>query len=287
MKNYNEVANSVFERREQYESEKKHKRKVLIQTLTPVCCFCFMMLLGIGLWQGGLFNTTPPQTADDAIISGIKDWYGPGEEEPVTNQNNNKDQNNNVTVDNDNVSVNNDGTTKYLFAINEITGTVNASPLYRDPDLHYTEVWDIDKTIEYLGVDALQAVATLPEGLGLQYVENREFTVTFENDGTLVEAIIGYVFSGNEGAELTILASKLRSPYDCIYSSNTDEITNIRIPEKDVTIPLRVYAQNKSDSALEYNFYVIDFEYAGNYYRIIGENITSYHLDALIREIVK
>ena len=85
MKNYNEVANSVFERREQYETEKKNKRKILTRTLTPVCCFCFMMLLGIGLWQGGMFNTTPPQTADDAIYQGIKDNFDENNGESANN----------------------------------------------------------------------------------------------------------------------------------------------------------------------------------------------------------
>lgn len=287
MKNCNEMVNSLLERREQYETEKRNRRKMLTRTITPLCCMCLVALLGFGAWRGGMFEYQPMQTAEDAVVPGTKDWYGPDEEEPFVNQNDNSSQNDNTSVNNDNFSVDSDSTTKYLFDINEITGTVNAAPLYRDPDLHYNEVWDVNKTIEYLGVDILQSVATMPEGLGLQYIEDHEFTATFENDGTLVEDVLGYNFSGNNGAKLTILASKLRSPYDCIYMSNTDEITDIRIPETDVTIPLRVYAQNKSDSALEYNFYVIDFEYAGNYYRIIGENITSYHLDALIREMVK
>ncbi len=85
MKNYNEMANNVFERRDQYETSKKHKRKILTRTLTPVCCLCLVMLLGIGLWKGGMFTPTPPQTAGDSVIPGEKDWYGPGESEPSDN----------------------------------------------------------------------------------------------------------------------------------------------------------------------------------------------------------
>ncbi len=75
MKNYNEIATSVFERREQYEIGKQHKRKIIIRAMIPVCCFSFMFLLGIGLWQGGMFHTTPPQTSDDAIYQGMKDNF--------------------------------------------------------------------------------------------------------------------------------------------------------------------------------------------------------------------
>ena len=88
MKNYNEMANNVFERRDQYETNKKHKRKILTRTLTPICCFCLVMLLGIGLWQGGMFTPTSPQTAEDSVIPGEKDWYGPGESEPTNNEQN-------------------------------------------------------------------------------------------------------------------------------------------------------------------------------------------------------
>ncbi len=242
-------------------------------------CLCLCALLGLATWKGNLFGKQPIQTVLDATIPGIKDWYGPGEVEPTVNQNDNSDKNDSTPVDDDVAD-------KHLFGINEITGTVNTAPLYRDPDLHYDEIWDLDKTVEYLGVDVVQAVAALPEDLGLQYVENNEFTVTFENDGTLVVDRICYNFSGNDGANLTVLASKLGCPYDCIYSSDTDKITYIRVPEKDATVSLTVYAQNKSDTP-EYNFYVIDYEYAGNNYRIISENIASYYLDALIRETVR
>ena len=48
-----------------------------------------------------------------------------------------------------------------------------------------------------------------------------------------------------------------------------------------------VAAQFKSDNTMEYAFYVADFEYAGVHYRVKTENIESWYLDTLIREIVK
>lgn len=85
MKSYNEMANKVFERRDQYEANKKQKRKILTRTLTPVFCLCIVLLLGVGLWQGDWFNKEPIQTVDDSVVVGEKDWYGPGESEPSNN----------------------------------------------------------------------------------------------------------------------------------------------------------------------------------------------------------
>lgn len=41
-----------------------------------MCCVCLVALLGFGMWQGGMFNTTPPdQTVEDALYPGIKDNF--------------------------------------------------------------------------------------------------------------------------------------------------------------------------------------------------------------------
>lgn len=75
MKNCNEMVNSLLERREQYETEKKQKRKMLTRTLTPICCFCLVVIFGFVAWQGGMFEAQPIQTANDALYSGIKDNF--------------------------------------------------------------------------------------------------------------------------------------------------------------------------------------------------------------------
>lgn len=77
MKNYNEVANSVFERRDKYEIEKKNRRRFIAKTVTPICCICLVALLGVGVWQGGLFENKSTQIAKDSIYPGEVDHYGP------------------------------------------------------------------------------------------------------------------------------------------------------------------------------------------------------------------
>lgn len=64
MKNYDETISSVFDRISEYEVEKKRKRKMVTRTVTSLCCFCLVALLGIGVWHSDIFNTTPPAILD-------------------------------------------------------------------------------------------------------------------------------------------------------------------------------------------------------------------------------
>lgn len=79
MKNYNEIANSVFERRDKYETEKRNRRRFIAKTVTPICCICLVALLGVGVWQGGLFEDSSTPIANDSIYPGEVDHYGPNE----------------------------------------------------------------------------------------------------------------------------------------------------------------------------------------------------------------
>ncbi|MDD6275410.1 MAG: hypothetical protein PUB20_01090 [Clostridia bacterium] len=65
MKNCDEMVNSLLERRDRYVAEQKRKRKIIIRTATSMCCVCLVALLGFGMWQGGMFNTTQSETLND------------------------------------------------------------------------------------------------------------------------------------------------------------------------------------------------------------------------------
>lgn len=76
MKNYDELTNDLLERRDRYVAEQKRKRKTVMSMVTPFCCVCLVALLGFGMWQGGMFITTPPdKTLEDALYPGIKDNF--------------------------------------------------------------------------------------------------------------------------------------------------------------------------------------------------------------------
>ena len=286
MKNYDELTTDLLERRDRYVTEQKKKRKRVMGVASSLCCFCLVALLGFGMWQGGMFDATPPAITGEQTFSGDNNNTDQNDDIGLNDNKQNQGGETSIPGSND-IQDNNDSTTKRLFAINEITGTIDAAFKYRDPELHYNETWDLAKAIDYLGVDIPNAVAALPDGLGLKYIQNNGFTVVYENNGTLVEDRMCYEFEGKDGAKVMVLASKLRIPYDCFYSTDTEDVTNIRIPETDQVIPVLVYAQDKSEVTMDYELYVADFEYNGIFYRIYVEHIRAYNLDSLIREIVK
>ena len=79
MKNCEEMVHSLLARREQYAAAQRRKRAILTRTVIPVGGVCLAALVGVGLWKGGVFDTTPPETAGDAVVSGEKDYIGPDE----------------------------------------------------------------------------------------------------------------------------------------------------------------------------------------------------------------
>lgn len=53
MKNYEEMAASVLERRDKYVADRKRKIR---KTASALSCFCFIAVLGTGIWYAGLIN---------------------------------------------------------------------------------------------------------------------------------------------------------------------------------------------------------------------------------------
>lgn len=77
MKNYNEMANDVLRRIGEHETLQRNKRKIMKKAIIPICCFCFVALLGIGLWQSDFFSDTKPIKLEDSTIIGEKDYIEP------------------------------------------------------------------------------------------------------------------------------------------------------------------------------------------------------------------
>lgn len=76
MKTCDEMVNSLLERRERYAAGQKRKRLIITRTVTPMCCICLVALMGFGMWQAGMFHTTPSgKTAENALYPGRKDKF--------------------------------------------------------------------------------------------------------------------------------------------------------------------------------------------------------------------
>lgn len=77
MKNYDEMANDVLRRIGEHKSEQTKRRKVMKKAIIPICCFCLVALLGLGLWQGDFFSNTPSAELKDSTVIGEKDYIEP------------------------------------------------------------------------------------------------------------------------------------------------------------------------------------------------------------------
>lgn len=77
MKNYNEMANDVLRRIGEYENDQRNRRKVMKKVIIPICCFCLVAILGLGLWQGDFWGNTPAVELEDSTIIGEQDYIEP------------------------------------------------------------------------------------------------------------------------------------------------------------------------------------------------------------------
>jgi hypothetical protein len=60
MKDYKEIANSIFQRREEYLKEKKRKKALIIRNATIALSCCIMIAVGIGIWNIGMLRDIRP-----------------------------------------------------------------------------------------------------------------------------------------------------------------------------------------------------------------------------------
>lgn len=73
MKNYNEMANDVLRRIGEHETEQRNRRKNMKKVILPICCFCLVAILGIGMWQGEYFSKAPSVDIEDSTVIGEQD----------------------------------------------------------------------------------------------------------------------------------------------------------------------------------------------------------------------
>ena len=146
MKSCDEIVKDLLERRDQYAAKQKRKRKVIAFTITSISCMCLIALLSFGIWQSGMFDTTPSVTLDSSFNIGEKDYIYP--DEPNDNMQENTHTQSSETVNNDlgndissaaNADVGNypnnfspDGSEKTIISSFNVNGTPSAS--YATPE---------------------------------------------------------------------------------------------------------------------------------------------------------
>lgn len=269
MKSYKEMADSVFERSNEIIRVKKRKKKIV----TSVSCCFAAVLLGIGVMSGTRnAPQTPPIQNITAADTSQKSDDTPQESDAVTDKSVTqtqpvKDVPNAVKPDSDK-PVKEDSNRLHYY-MNPIISELKGSPPYRDPKLHYNEKWDNKKTADYFGIDLSKISPKL------KYTGSDTHTVTFSNDGKLVEDRCAFTYTLG-GGKVTVLASKLAPPYDCIYQTSENKATDMQ----GVDI-LMMYRGNNEDG---YELNVADFEFNSVYYRVRGENVNfeDFHTEVIL-----
>ena len=89
MKTYNEMAESVFVRREKYNTERRMAMNKMKKTTAIIACCCLVAVLSIGVWHSNIGTSTLPPTVSEQLIN------------PVANE-----QLNNVDMPNNTVDTN-------------------------------------------------------------------------------------------------------------------------------------------------------------------------------------
>lgn len=75
MKSYNEMAESVFTRINEYETAKRRKKKIILSTAVPACFLCATVIAGISIHIAGTggtaaaFKSSPQENSGSAVSS--------------------------------------------------------------------------------------------------------------------------------------------------------------------------------------------------------------------------
>ena len=159
MKNYEEITNELLERRDCYIAEQKRKRKTAMGVITSCCCVCLVALLSFGMWQRGMFRTTPAAVPDDPA-----DTEYAGQVAGNISSTTGKTPGNQVTDHAPN---------QHLFTINKVQGLAGAEMLdYALKEGVYGEVKTLAEITDYLGRDLSQMESNMPEGFAFIQVRN-------------------------------------------------------------------------------------------------------------------
>lgn len=75
MKTYNEMAESVFKRRDEYEIKEKKKRKLIKRAAVSAGSFGMALIIGFSVLSSRLLTNTPKTDLEDALYPGIEDYF--------------------------------------------------------------------------------------------------------------------------------------------------------------------------------------------------------------------
>ncbi len=256
MKTYNEMVESLQERRQQFEAQKKKRNKLIARMAASFGCVCLVALLGIGMWYGGVFESKPVQTLDDSVIPGMKDWYGPGETEQS-----------NAFAD-----------IYFSIKMNELESAADGAKLYFNEDIYLDSKYNMKQTTEYFGIDYTM-------------LESAELTCTNKDEawvmGMVTDKKTGKVAYDTamlrferDGKKIDLLASKIGAPYDCYYLFKTTDKSTLYTTDGDV---ISAIVGEHSTGCVVADFKIGDITYRG----IFDEGFEEYDIWRVVNTIAQ
>ncbi len=283
MKTYNQMAEDVFRRRDEYEAVQKKKKKTAQRTIVSISC-CIVAAICIGVYRHtpkNQFNSGGGMSTVDSTQPSQEIHVAPNQEKETTNLQgalpikpditiNNTSEEEKTTakvVEQPSEPIDSDRVFCYL---NKITGSMAAHPLYRDPALHYTEEYSDTVSAEYYGIDLAKLSACMPEGMTMHKGVHKKI---FENSGTLVEERSEFVFKGDDSRAVYIRANRLGPVSDCLYMSDSDLSTTFMTKENGEVKVKVFFAEDVEEIFGCKTLIVADFTVNGVNYRITTENM--------------
>lgn len=97
MKNHDEIANSIFERRDKYIATQKRKKRIIISTVTPALCCCIVIITSFILWKIGIFSSNIPVIDNSQNISDNSNNSSTDDNQNSTTNSSNSSQDDNTS----------------------------------------------------------------------------------------------------------------------------------------------------------------------------------------------
>ncbi len=95
MKNYDEIANSIFERRDKYIATQKREKRIIISVVAPALCCCIVIITSFSLWKSGIFSSNIPVIDNSQNISDNSNNSSTDDNQNSTANSSNSSQDNN------------------------------------------------------------------------------------------------------------------------------------------------------------------------------------------------
>ena len=252
------------------------KWSAMAACLTVVLFTAFSILPNYFRQQG----TTPPDNPNGVIVDNPTD-NSDDDTTPTTSE---------IHISMDNIS------------FNEVEAFMDASPLWRDPELYDRIWWDRNAVIDYYGKDLTPVY--VPDGLTAAN-GNGTARVVADKSGNIVEDTVwlGFYHDYNEDGSpkltegvtarkgFSITVSKIGLLHDCLYILPENEVKTSDIDGTTVTFGYRPmpYGPNDTDThepSGYYDIYVAEFEHDGIEYEILAEQMEAEEVVKVVSSII-